>query len=167
MSGVRQTQRLTLPLDTSTIRRLLSGSHFSHFLGVFAIDQLPSILPKHSDNTSHYCFIVNTDPSHLPGKHWIAVWFSGKQGEVFDSYGRPPPARLQCWLTKHCRHWTYCKRFIQGPLTMLCGVYCIFMLHRRCTNTANLNFKQIVDLEFGEIASLNDDKMQKFLLTLN
>ena len=142
----------------------MSGTHGSHFLGVCPIDQLPSLPLSTSPKTTGFCFIVNTDPSNLPGVHWLAVYIDANKrrpGEVFDSYGRPPPLQLQRWLSKHCREWVYTKRFIQGPLTDLCGVYCIFVLDERCTT--GMTFAEIVKMHFGADATKNDAKMQRYL----
>lgn len=155
------------PLDTTTLHRLLSSTHGTHFLGVFALDQLPPRLPN--DNQHSYCLIVNTDPSNLPGMHWLAVYIDRNKNflaDVFDSYGRVPPLSLQRWLTKHCRRWTYTRRFIQGALTSLCGIYCIYVLHVKCFRFPKQSFKEIVDSEFGEDASQNDAKMRLFLKSL-
>ena len=100
-----------LPLSSTKLRQLLRGRHGSHFLGIYPIDRLPKTLPHRNRKGS--CFIVNTDPSHLPGTHWLAVYVGCNLGEVFDSYGRPPPLRLQQWLAKHCRSWVYNKRFVK------------------------------------------------------
>ena len=36
-------------------------------------------------------FICNTDPSSLPGKHWIVFWFKDPfNSECFDSLGNLP-----------------------------------------------------------------------------
>lgn len=113
--------------------------------------------------------IVNMDPSHLPGTHWLAVYISGnrrKPGEVFDSYGRVPPLTLQRWLNKYCTTWTFNKRFLQDPLSPLCGAYCIYVLNKRCAND-NTTFKEIVDSNFGTIATVNDAKMKQFLKTVS
>lgn len=159
---------LTLPLDTMTLQRLLSKTHGTHFLGVFALDQLPPRLPMDDDPNVHgYCMIVNTDPANLAGMHWLAVYIDRDKrqwGEVFDSYGRVPPLSLQRWLAKHCRHWTHTRRFIQGPLSTLCGVYCIYVLHLKCTTQQT--FRAIVEKEFTDITTHNDAKMRKFLTML-
>ena len=156
---------MPLPLDSTTLRRLLRNSHGSHFLGVFPIDRLP-VLPSLNclNGAGGFCMIVNTDPSSLPGTHWLAVYINGdrrKPGEVFDSYGRVPPLTLQRWLTKYCTTWTHTKRFLQGPLSSLCGVYCIFVLDLKCTT--GRSFKEIVDSEFCELAVKNDSKMRTYL----
>ena len=34
-------------------------------------------------------YIVNTEPSHLPGSHWVCI-YNGKVPEFFDSLGKDP-----------------------------------------------------------------------------
>jgi len=70
------------------------------FDGVFAADRLPN----------DPCLLVcNTDPSHNPGKHWVAIYVEeeGRYGEYFDSFGRPPPVTFRRYLDRHCMHWSY------------------------------------------------------------
>lgn len=110
------------------------------------------------------CLIVNTDVSALPGTHWIAVYVNQRKGEVFDSYGRPPPFRLQKWLNNSGVRWTFNKRLVQGPLSTLCGAYCIFFLGKRCVTPMNVPLHRIVSEEFGERFSQNDVRMRRFML---
>jgi hypothetical protein len=53
-------------------------------LGVFPAYQMPSI-----NRTMHCCFILNTEPSGMPGEHWLAFFFGHHSNtlEYFDSYG--------------------------------------------------------------------------------
>lgn len=159
-------------LNTTQLNRvMLGGGHGSHFLGVHPIDRIPD-LPRRQAALSEkgYCLIVNMDTANLPGTHWLAVYIDlcgGKRrhGEVFDSYGRMPPLKLQHWLNRNCDHWSFVRRFIQGPLSTLCGVYCIFMLNARCTT--GKTFKEILDSEFVDNASVNDRKMLDYRKTLS
>lgn len=144
-------------LTTTQLKQFLRG-HGLHCLGVFPLDRLP-MPPRRMDR---YCFIVNTDPANLPGKHWLAVYVSQRgHAEVFDSFAMLPPLRLQQWLLKYCKRWTYNRRFVQGPLTTLCGAYCIFFLTKRCHT--NKNMHDIVKGEFRERLSKNDSKMRNFM----
>uniref|UniRef100_A0A7E4VS53 Integrase catalytic domain-containing protein n=1 Tax=Panagrellus redivivus TaxID=6233 RepID=A0A7E4VS53_PANRE len=54
------------------------------YIGCYAADEIPQ-----GYNNAPYGFIANTDASHLPGSHWIAVWVHNKN-EVwyFDSLGQ-------------------------------------------------------------------------------
>lgn len=100
------------------------------FVGVFPLNHLPVLHPSHPLPLG---FIVNTDTANLPGTHWLAVIvLPNQRGEFFDSFGQPPPPLIQLWLNKHClRGWIASKEFIQGPLSTLCGAYCILYLHLR------------------------------------
>ena len=73
-----QTKQLKKPLrshrDTQKI-----------FKDVYASDKLPRI-PKQKT----LALIANTDPSHKPGQHWVAVFFNKTTVYYFDSYGRSP-----------------------------------------------------------------------------
>ena len=142
------------PLNTTQVLHLLNHRHGKHTLGVFSLDQLPSNPPR--GRKGAYCFIVNTDPAHLPGSHWLAVYvnLAKRTGQVFDSYGRPPPLTLQKWLTKNVRHWTYNKKYLQGPLTALCGLYCIYVLDRICSTDCAV--KMITNYEFHDTSTMND-----------
>lgn len=46
-------------------------------------DKLPSLVLKEGPTA----YIVNTDPSHEPGRHWIALWTEANVCQVMDSYG--------------------------------------------------------------------------------
>jgi len=55
------------------------------YLGTFSADNLPKKIVYPS------CFIFNNQKSHLPGQHWIAIYFSkSKKSEFFDSLGKSP-----------------------------------------------------------------------------
>lgn len=102
-----------------------------HFLGVYSIDCLPLYICKSLLPTG---FIVNTDSSNLPGKHWIAIiLLANGQGEFFYSFGVHPPTRLQIWLNKHCiRGWHSVNDIcIQNPFSTICGLYCLYFFYSR------------------------------------
>ena len=78
-------------------------------------------------------YIVNTDPSHLPGQHWIAIFVSANGSmEIFDPLGYPP------------RHYPFLKTYLRGKNfthntkrwqlsgTSTCGQHCLFYLYHRC-----------------------------------
>ena len=103
-----------------------------HFLGVYALNQLPRSLNKPARALA--CgLIVNTDTNNLPGRHWIAcLLLPHGRGEVFDSFGQLPPPRVQLWMNRHCpRGWTFNSTAIQSPLSTLCGGYCLYYLFER------------------------------------
>ena len=96
-----------------------------HFMGVFAIDILPDMLPAKPCS-----YICNLDASVSPGSHWVAFYFPKRgMAEYFDSYGLPPSEECLAFL----RSSSYCSndRFIQSPLSAVCGQYCLYYLWQR------------------------------------
>lgn len=59
------------------------------FQGTIPIDKIDTIKPT----MKPFSFIVNTDPSNKPGRHWIAIYIDPKNEkslEIFDSFGEDP-----------------------------------------------------------------------------
>lgn len=99
-------------------------SHLEDFLGVFSSNQIPFVDKKPS------AFVINTDPSDKPGKHWVAVYHkSNGEAEYFDSFGLPP---LTPDILKHLEdnafHWHYNPTILQHYSSNTCGKYCILFL---------------------------------------
>lgn len=50
--------------------------------GIFSSNNLPFLVSKHQS-----AYICNTDPSYLPGSHWVVFWMhSPIQAEFYDSW---------------------------------------------------------------------------------
>ena len=96
------------------------------FGGVLAVDQL------HTAN-KHKIYIVNTDPSNLPGKHWVGVSL-GDVPEFFDSLGNPPGFYNKLFedcLIHHGPSYLYNSQRLQSPGSDVCGEFCIqYVLYR-------------------------------------
>jgi len=93
------------------------------FLGVFALDKIPTTAPPHGKIK----MVVNLQASNLPGNHWVAVYRNDEDvGYYFDSFGACPPRAIQVWLSNHCANWTFNNLTIQ-PFddNVLCGYLCI------------------------------------------
>jgi hypothetical protein len=74
--------------------------------------------------------VVNLDPHHLKGSHWIAIFANGMKRDViyFDSLALPINPRIEeTFLRKFPKILTSPKPF-QNPLSDLCGHYCITMI---------------------------------------
>ena len=69
--------------------------------------------------------VCNTDPSHRPGRHWVAIYVKDGRGEYFDSFGRRPSAKFERYMNRHCRYWTFNDKQLQSVASQLCGHYCI------------------------------------------
>lgn len=111
------------------------------FLGVFASDKLPSL----QKNT---CFVANTEPSSLPGAHWVCFYIDDKC-HFFDSYGRDP----KIYFTTHLNDYTYNKQQVQSFFSACCGQYCIFYL---CLKARGLSDADIL-LNFCSNLQENDE----------
>ena|SRR5437868_8264642 len=93
--------------------------------GVFACDKLPKFANKPS------ALICNTQPSNMPGEHWIAIYLdiNGK-GEYFDSYGMPPlKSEFAAFLKTNCKkNWSFNNKELQDWDSDVCGQYCLAYL---------------------------------------
>ena len=73
-------------MNTAQIERILRRDPYCKkiFKGVYARDQIKRV-------SYPSAYIINSDPSTRPGRHWIAVFFDRRgNGQYFDSYGLPP-----------------------------------------------------------------------------
>ena len=95
---------------------------------VLAADQLP----KMQLHRFPCAYIVNTDPSNMRGKHWVAFYFNeNKNGEFFDSYGHSPGHYNRTFLDflqRNGRKYLYNHKMLQSVHSELCGQFCIFYL---------------------------------------
>jgi len=104
------------------------------FLGVFAADQLtfsPSKRPS--------CLIANTDPTNLPGQHWVVIYFDahGNAG-YFDSYGRQPSSVFASFMQKNSKKIHVYEKRLQSNDTYVCGMYCVYFLYYRVRGMTNM-----------------------------
>ncbi len=107
------------------------------FKGVFASDNLPK-----QNIQKPACFIINTDPSSLPGTHWVAIYFP-KIGKTyyFDSFGvRPSVKSIISFISRNSTHYEYNKKQLQNVFSVVCGNYCCEYLFHRCQGKSNISF---------------------------
>jgi hypothetical protein len=119
-------------MNTSELECILSRAiRRCQFLGVHAADRAPLHLPVAA--SEYPCaYVVNTDPEHAPGKHWVAFYATSPgQLEFFDSYGRPPLAYPHIRLPANVVQINYNGIELQSRRSTVCGHYCIFYLLKR------------------------------------
>ena len=111
------------PLVTSQLHKVMFRD--PSFLGVFAIDKIPPTIQK----SKNIKMIINLDPANKPGSHWVAIWRKCNTSYYFDSFGRPPPMKIQQWLIRNSNAWIYNSVLMQ-PLKdkTACGYLCISFL---------------------------------------
>ena len=66
-------------MDSNDLINIANQVNISNFLGVFADDQIRCIKSNQIGT-----MIVNTDPSYLPGGHWLSLFLSDKDIFVYD-----------------------------------------------------------------------------------
>jgi len=117
-------------MSTSTNQLWRTGKkHVSGFVGVFPLDKVPHHISKPFPKS----FIVNTDTSNLPGKHWLAVSLEPNGIIfVFDPMGYFYPYLLVNHLKKmpH-RKIIYNYHCYQKPWQRNCGWHCLAFLKSR------------------------------------
>lgn len=138
------------------------------FKGCLSCDQLPDY------NSIKYptAFILNLDPQHLEGSHWVAIYAEGKEKPInyFDSltlFNTQKP-KNGCIINKFLKQFPQilrnCKPY-QSPLAKTCAHHCIcfiFFLSQNCTfneYTKMLNNEPYPDLFVKKFV----DKMIKYL----
>jgi hypothetical protein len=103
------------------------------FKGVFSTDTLPTRVRNYPS-----IYICNTDPSHLPGQHWVAFWFENwKQAEFYDSLGRLPESYSEHFVTflKHNADiCVYNNVPVQSKSAQTCGYHVLFYLLMKSYN---------------------------------
>lgn len=108
-------------MNTEQLLLLLSDDPViqPYFLGVFPADHIPR--PRQPI----YCFVINIDPSSLPGRHWVCV-YGNKTIEFFDSYGLSP---RDYHLNLTVDFWNRTR--VQDFDAESCGLHCVFYLQQR------------------------------------
>ena len=115
-------------MKSSQIMKALSSHPVTGkiFKGVFARNRIPTF-----SKNERLSFVVNTDPAHKPGKHWLAFYINRNTVYYFDSYGIPPKGFEKILSSRPNKK--YFTRRLQGN-GKECGHYCIFFILQMCQN---------------------------------
>ena len=127
-------------MDTLEIEKTLQSIDW--FRGVFACNMLPKGIVYNRPAG----YVVNTDPSTLPGEHWVAIYLPlHGPGEYFDSFGQPPINReIVNFLDKNSPSgWIYNTVQIQEAVSTstVCGNYTILFLLSKLTRMSLCDFQ--------------------------
>ena len=122
-----------------------------YYGGVVALNQIPVRVQKPT------IFIVNSDPSGLPGRHWYAVFFTAIN-EHFDSAGFYPNAVLEAELIVHGPRFCYNDNRVQAYNTETCGLFCLFYCYFRCRGST---FHEIMNM-FSKNLQVNEFMVKYF-----
>ena len=146
-------------MDSMQLTHVLRSDRFTrpYFQGVFPSDCLRHLIPK-----LPCAVVVNTDPSHRPGAHWVAIFISKNGvGDYFDSYGLPPSATpdIEKFLNRHCVQHQSNNVSLQGLFSTVCGQYTVFFLLHRCRG---IEITQITGW-FTRQPRMNDEMVNDFI----
>lgn len=127
-------------MNTQQLRKcMLSDKHIQAEMGgVFAVNNLPIIV---TDKPKIY--IVNLDPSHLPGSHWTAIYcLEDGTSEFFDSLANPPTNTIASFLLNNGPNYCFSNRKTQGEKPV-CGEFCLFWSYYR---TRGFSYQNILNM---------------------
>lgn len=106
--------------------------------GVVARNEIPLVFTKPS------IFIVNTDPTNLPGKHWFVLFYNTNSvNEQFNSTGQPPQVDIQAQLVRNGMKYMYNNKRVQSFTSSTCGEFALFYSYFRCRG---FTFQEILDM---------------------
>jgi len=108
------------PMSNFQIIEKCKDLKIRNFRGVFMRDEL-TISKKNE------CLVINTDHSQNEGTHWTCLYIKNGTSYYFDPYGFPPTPEVM----SYCNEPRYYSSFsIQKMNEVICGHYCIYVLHR-------------------------------------
>jgi hypothetical protein len=140
-------------MNTKEIERFVRKDEICRgmFQGVYSVDTLPE---------NPRLLISNTDPSNMPGTHWIAIYVdSDGRGEYFDSFGRKPTGVFEDYMNDNCKDWIYNTRQLQSINSSYCGFYCCVYCMFKCRG---FDLVRIVNA-FSRDTGLNDSIVHGFV----
>lgn len=75
-------------------------------------------------------YIINTDPSSSPGKHWVVLYIlSTTKAYYFDSLGNKPLREVMTKLKSENFNFEFSNRRLQCESSDVCADYCILFAY--------------------------------------
>ena len=120
-------------MNTGQINSLLK--HVPSYKGAFACNLLPaprSLPAAYVINTARLSAKDLRSRGVKKGLHWVALVIKKNRHAVyFDSFGLPPLQRdIVNFIQRYCVTVKYSTQQLQGPLTRVCGAYCVDFIDR-------------------------------------
>lgn len=130
-------------MDTYELQYILDHSY--SFNNIHSVVCAKDELSKEENVADAY--IVNTDNSNQPGKHWILLYFKDNTGFYYNSYGSSIPIQEEIvdFMNINSYKWTRNNNRIQSVNSYMCGVFCIFVLDLL---VKNVNLPKIINSVF-------------------
>lgn len=132
----------------------------AYFLGALPCNHLPREIHQRPAMV-----VINTEPSHKAGAHWLAIYITTeRQGYFFDSYGHPPsysefPETILRFLEQHCIDVVHSTQQVQDPSSTACGQHCVFFLYNMQKGVSYQKFLKM----YGGNLPRNDEKVYAFV----
>ena len=128
-------------MNTKQIWQALTSNPLTepYFDGVFPADGLRDI------KTKPKLIICNTDPSNLPGKHWLLFFFQNDTVDYYDSLGNNLEyygKEFTDFVKKFAKFYEKAEVRTQPLNTSLCGYYCLYFAYGKCNG---LKMEEIID----------------------
>lgn len=118
-----------MPHDTFELQKALDKDEYTSNFNpkVTSADEGLAFLEK---NSGRHLLIANTDPSGLPGTHWVLFFRrnSSHPPIFFDSYGKKPSHYYSGW--RHFDSRGRSNENLQQDHTSVCGDYCLYVARR-------------------------------------
>ena len=128
-------------MDSNEILLAVESQGIANFLGVFAADELHDI-----GKDQLGVFIVNTDPSHLSGQHWISIYLDESDIYFYD------PLSLDKYKSKYFNvfllrmnkvlHVNILK--VQDVNSVMCGYHALVFCYVMSTGGSEHRFKSFL-----------------------
>jgi hypothetical protein len=126
-----------------------------YFKGIYAINQLPSRIPKH-------CFIVvNKDKINQAGSHWFAIGQFSDEHEVFDSLGANETFLYENLRNLRFNHLNYNTIQYQPNDSLNCSKYVLYWLISRVLNP-DLTFENLLEEIFSDDPIKNEQIVNNY-----
>ena len=128
-------------MNSNEINLFANSLNISNFCGVFGLDELKQI-DKHRKGL----VIFNTQPTTLPGQHWIALSITVDTIFYFDSLnsGFHSNECVAKFLIKMNKKVILDNIQIQPDVSNLCGVHCIVFCHIMSKNNTLPVFQSFI-----------------------
>jgi len=110
-------------------------------------------------------YIVNNQPSNMPGQHWLAISKIDNNLQFFDSYGMGTTfyGKYMQKFVKSSKNVTESDRILQYQYSDTCGQFCIFYIAKRYQGCS----LEDIYKHFSSNTKLNDEIVKKFVTNKN
>ena len=137
------------------------GQYIDGYMGTFSCNTMPDIAPQ----LQKQGFIVNLDPSYMPGSHWVSVFMRTYGGVVncqyFDSFGHAVNHVIMDKLGWSCDDIVVNKTQVQHFSSQHCGLFALAHIIYNLLNDDIDGFTTIFDRNY---LSNNDDIVTRYIV---